>query len=107
MTHAEFSVRPQWHETGNAYFPAAAQVDGQWWVLRVNSFPDHPMWTLFVGGERRFDVDDVPPGWGDPADRDLPQLDEARAEAALADVAGYVAYGSEAGRACDNPFCCG
>jgi len=32
-------------------------VDGQWWVLRINSFPDYPIWTLFGGGERRFDVD--------------------------------------------------
>jgi hypothetical protein len=82
-------------------------VDGQWWVLRLNSFPDHPLWTLFAGGERRFDVDDQPLAWGRPADPDLPTLDEAQAKEALADVASLVAYGSEVGQPCGNPFCCG
>ena len=67
-SHSEFLVRPQWHETGDACFPTAARVDEQWWVLRVNAFPDHPLWTLFVEGERRLDVDDTPPAWGRPAD---------------------------------------
>ena len=107
VAHAEFDVCPQWHRTGSAYFPTAARVNGEWWVLRVNSFPDHPMWTLFVCGKRRFDLDDVPPVWGRPADQDLPLLDAPQAEAARAHVENFVAYGSEVGQPCDGPFGCG
>lgn len=103
----ELSKRPQWRRTGNAYFPVAAFVDGQWWVLRINAFPDHPMWTLFVGGRRRFDVDDVPAAWGDPANKNNPALDSKTAAEVLGPVESFDAYGSEVGRACDNPFCCG
>jgi len=105
-SHPEFSLRPEWQRTGNAYFPTAAKVDGQWWVLRVNCFPDHPLWTLFVGGERRFDIDDTPRAWGQPADQGLP-LTESQVEEALRDITAFVAYGSEVGQPCDNLFCCG
>lgn len=105
--HDEFRVKPSWQRTGNAYFPTAARVDGKWWVLRVNAFPDHPLWTLFVGGERRFDLDDAPSSWGAVAGDDLPHLDAEEARNALSKVRDFVAYGSEVGEPCDNPFCCG
>lgn len=103
----EWDARPSWRRTGDPYFPVAALVDGRWWVLRVNSFPDHPLWTLFVDGERRFDVDDAPPAWGRPADPSLPRLDGELVGEVLAPVEGLIAYGSEVGQPCDNPFCCG
>ena len=93
--------------TGNAYFPVAAKVGRSWWVLRINNFPDHPVWTLLVDGQRRFDVDDAPPAWGQPADPALPSLPATDAEKALEPVKTSVAYGSEVGQPCDNPFCCG
>lgn len=103
----ELLARPNWRRTGNAYFPVAALVDGRWWVLRINGFPDHPLWTLFVDGERRFDIDDAPAAWGEPADRSAPSLDDDTAERIVAPVQDFVAYGSEVGEPCDNPFCCG
>ena len=42
----ELHIRPEWGQTGNVYFPVAAVVNGEWWVLRINNFPDHPLWTL-------------------------------------------------------------
>ena len=95
-----------WKRTGSACFPYAAEQQGQWWVLRVNSFPDHALYTLFVDGRGVRDVDDVPEGWGRPTDatEDLPA---ATAEAVLAPVADLVAHGSEWGRPCENPYCCG
>ncbi|ONH32602.1 hypothetical protein [Pseudofrankia asymbiotica] len=102
-THAQ----PRWRRTGNAYFPVAAAVDGQWWVLRINSFPDHPLWTLFVNGVRRLDIDDAPPSWGEPAARSAPALEPGLHAEVLNPVRGLVAYGSEVGEPCDNPFCCG
>lgn len=105
--HPEFRVTPDWRKTGNACFPTAARVGDQWWVLRVNNFPDHPIYTLFVGGHRRFDVDDTPRAWGEPADKGWPRLSDLEAAEALSGIEDFVAYGSEVGRACDNPFCCG
>lgn len=106
MEQPELAIRPNWRRTGNAFFPIAALVSGQWWVLRINSFPDHPLWTLFVDGQRRFDVDDAPPAWGEPS-RLAVLLEPGQADAALAPVLTFEAYGSETGQPCDNPFCCG
>jgi hypothetical protein len=89
------AARPQWHRTGNAYFPAAAQVNGAWWVLRINSFPDHPLWTLFVDGVRQCDVNDIPSNWGIPTDPSNPQLDKTTATGVLAALVGLTDYGSE------------
>lgn len=102
----ELPERPSWSRTGDPYFPAAAVVGGRQWVLRLNCFPDHALWTLFVDGAGRFSIDDVPEGWGQPSDRSAPLLPPEAAEAALAPIRTLVAYGSEAGQPCDNLFCC-
>ncbi|RAY11450.1 hypothetical protein DPM19_30960 [Actinomadura craniellae] len=107
MPNPELACTPDWRRTGNSYFPVAAMVDGQWWVLRINCFPDHALWTLFVNGEPRFDIDDTPPSWGKPSDPSAPLLDQQAAWEALGPVRDLVAYGSEVGDPCDNPFCCG
>lgn len=107
MARPELHASPQWQRTGDVHFPVAASVDDRWWVLRINRFPDHPLWTLFVDGARRFDIDDVPPGWGQPADQSAPMLAARVAEEVLVPVRDFVAYGSEVGQPCDNPFCCG
>jgi hypothetical protein len=95
-----------WRRTQDAYFPAAALADGQWWVLRLNSFPDHPLWTLFVDGVSRGHSEDTPPGWGNPSDRSLPRLPAGQVETVLAPLRGLVAFGSEDGNPCDGLFCC-
>jgi hypothetical protein len=100
-------VEPHWNATGNPYFPLAARVSSQWWVLRLNSFPDHPLWTLFVDGEARCDIDDAPPAWGNVTSVGAPALGSADARDALDRVRDFIAYGSETGQPCDNPFCCG
>ncbi|MCX4091140.1 hypothetical protein [Nocardia sp. alder85J] len=107
MSHPALHARPRWQRTGHAYFPTAALVDGHWWVLRINSFPDHPLWTLFIDGERCFDVDDAPPAWGEPAAFSAPSLDEVTAARVVGPIQDFVGYGSEIGDPCDNPFCCG
>jgi hypothetical protein len=103
----EADARPHWCRTGSAYFPFAAQVSGAWWVLRINNFPDHPLWTLFVDGVRRYDIDDLPPAWGNPASRNNPHLDSRTAADVLAPISAFVPYGSEVGQPCDNILCCG
>ena len=106
MEHPELLATPQWRSTGDAFFPVAADVEGSRWVLRVNSFPDHPLWTLFVDGQRRLDIDDAPLSWSNPAGK-APLLEPDEIERVLAPVRGFVAYGSEVGKPCGNPFCCG
>lgn len=99
MIRPELTERPLWTCTDNAYFPSAAWVHGQWWVLRLNGFPDHPNWTLFVDGQVRCDVEDAPCAWGRPAAADRPAMNDEDIAAALGPVESFVAYGSEAGRA--------
>ena len=72
----------------------------------MNPFPDHDLWTLFVDGVARFDLSDVPVGWGRPSGA-WRRLPAGTARGVLATVQGFAVYGSEAGAPCDNPFCCG
>lgn len=108
MAHPVLGARPQWLRTGADYFPAAATVEGQWWVLRLNGFPDHPLWTLFIDGNTtRFDLDDLPPAWGKPLDPSAPLLETHLARMVLAPIRDLAVYGSEVGDPCDDLVCCG
>ena len=99
--------RVVWRRTDVPVFVHAARVDGAWWVLRRNGFPDHPLFTLFVGGVVVGDVEDLPsraPSWDlDVADR-LAVTAEERDEL-LAPLRGLGPYGSETGRPCDGDWC--
>ncbi|MGI5217056.1 hypothetical protein [Nocardia sp. CA-290969] len=98
-------ARPRWWGTGSWKFPLAAQVGGQWWVLRMNPFPDHDLWTLFIDGVARYDLNDAPPSWGDLAP--VAPLDPWTAGSLLTPLYEFAVYGSEVGQSCDDPFCCG
>lgn len=105
-------AEPRWMRTGYKFFPYAAQQSGQWWVLRFNyGFPDHEMYTLFVGREAVVDVTgdanhpvafarniaSLKP-FDDPSPE--PTLDAETAESVVSQVARYVAYGSEHDQPC-------
>lgn len=107
MTACALAISPPWHRTGSSYFPVAAQVDGHWWVLRINGFPEHLPWTLFIDGRARQDVAELPQAWGNLLTPLQPVLSLEEARAALAPVGDLIAYGSETGTPCRNPFCCG
>lgn len=102
-----------WRDTGSLRFPWAAEVDGSWWVLRLNDFPDHPLLTLFIDGERSADFEDSPEDrWPMPTPRvDHPDdpaewaLTPAERYNALGPLDGLAAYGAEVGRPCDGDFC--
>lgn len=99
------AARPRWCQTSNGRFPFAARVSGRWWVLRLNNFPDHPLWTLFIDGAVACDFDDRPPEWG-KQEWDTAPLSEGSDEAeALTPVQDFVAYGSEIGRPCRGECC--
>jgi len=104
----EAEAHPRWHATGHPLFPAAAKVDGAWWVMRLNDFPDHPLWTLFIDGNaRRFDTTGLPEHWAHPLHPTEAPLPPATAREVLAPIERFTIYGSEVGRPCDSDFCCG
>lgn len=56
-------IEVHWHESGNPERPWRATVKGAQWELRMNDFPDQPLYTLFVGNTAIGDFDDWPPLW--------------------------------------------
>jgi hypothetical protein len=97
-----------WRRTGTRVFLNAARVDGTWWVLRLNCFPDHPLYTLFADGVCVGDVEDLKtraPAWDlDVARR--PALTAGERGEVLTLMRGLGPYGSEVGEPCDGDWCC-
>jgi hypothetical protein len=58
-----FRVNVQWHETGDVEHPYQATVGRQTWVIRLNDFPEEPLYTLIVDGKDVIDFDNWPPRW--------------------------------------------
>ncbi|MFB6616954.1 hypothetical protein ACIGFK_33170 [Streptomyces sp. NPDC085524] len=92
-----------WHSTGSGVFPHAARVEGRWWVLRLNDFPEHPLLTLFVGGRHVADLDDVPADWQRLTD--TPALTSTERAEILDLMAGLGPYGSEHANPCSGDWC--
>jgi len=44
-------------------FPFKANVDSKSWKLRINDFPDEPMYTLFIENKAIITFDDRPDTW--------------------------------------------
>lgn len=85
-------------------FTDAVLVDGVWWVVRRNSFPDHPMYTFFVDGRCVGDFDTPPPAWSLRVSG-RPVLTAAERQEVLRLMSGLGPYGAEAGQPCDDIFC--
>jgi len=91
-----------WRRVSSNVFPYAALLDGvHWVVLRLNDFPDHPLYTLFIDGTRIFDVDVLT--LGSHPEHELLSPEERREVLAL--MRGLGPYGAEVGRPCDGDFC--
>lgn len=56
----EFAVAVSWTQTDGGY---QAQVGPERWTLRLNDFPDEPLYTLFVNHRRVGDFSDWPQAW--------------------------------------------
>jgi hypothetical protein len=52
-----------WVRTKSAEFPFELRSDGQLWRIRINDFPDEPMYTLFIEHEEIESFDDWPISW--------------------------------------------
>jgi hypothetical protein len=109
------AAQPHWLRTGFKFFPYAAQLTGQWWVVRANyCFPEHDLCTLFIDGHAIADLtgspDDPRPLVASIAalhpitpwiDARVPAMAAELAETAVAAAADYVVYGSESNDPCD------
>ncbi len=54
-------------EKTESYFRFEALVDGYVMRLRINDFPDEPLYSLVVNGEALADFEDDLPNWRFPA----------------------------------------
>jgi hypothetical protein len=52
-----------WQETQDSRFPYRATVDQQDWQLRMNDFPDEPLYTLFIEGREIIHFTKRPSAW--------------------------------------------
>jgi hypothetical protein len=102
-THPALVREICWRSVGSAVFTRAAHIEGVWWVLRLNDFPEHPMFTLFIDGCRIGDIDDLPASWLPPA-RGEPLAPPERQQV-LGVMGGLGPYGAEASVACRGDWC--
>ncbi|MFJ9777925.1 hypothetical protein ACIRVF_42920 [Kitasatospora sp. NPDC101157] len=98
-------ARVTWHDTDTAVFPYAARADGRWLVLRLNDFPEHPLYTLFIDAQVICDMDDVPVTWRLSPRATLPVLTAPGRAEVLRLMAGLGPYGAEAGTPCTGDWC--
>ena len=96
---------PEWHRVASAVFSFAAWVEGHCWVLRLNDFPEHPLFTLFIDGKVEGDLDDPPQAWQLQPSASIPVLDQDRRAEVLDLMRGLGPYGSEQGQPCDGDWC--
>ncbi|WP_369777056.1 hypothetical protein [Streptomyces sp. R33] len=94
-----------WHDTGTGVFCWAARAEGRWWVLRLNDFPEHPLYTLFIDAQVVGDIDDVPDTWRLRPSAALPALTAAERAEVLGLMTGLGPYGAEAGTPCEGDWC--
>jgi len=57
----------EWKEVGNPEEPLAAKVGRRKWTVRVNDFPDAPLYSLLVDGVSVMDFDNWPKTWSRPS----------------------------------------
>ncbi|MFJ9523686.1 hypothetical protein ACIRPK_36365 [Kitasatospora sp. NPDC101801] len=95
-----------WHDTGTSVFPYAVRVEGRWWVLRLNDFPEHPLYTLFIDAQVIGDMDDDPAAWQQlPSPEMVPALVAPERAKVLHLMAGLGPYGTETGTPCTGDWC--
>jgi hypothetical protein len=89
-----------WRCRDDRDFPWTAEADGEAWRVRLNDFPDEPMYRLFVGDQSVADFHDWPKPWhrlDDPSELALPIVKPPRkgnsaAPGALSNQAAFDAY---------------
>jgi hypothetical protein len=52
-----------WEKTESAEFPYRTFVDGQMWQIKINDFPEEPLYTLIIQGNEIVEFDDWSSFW--------------------------------------------
>lgn len=52
-----------WVKTEDVDFPYETKVKDVLWQIRLNDFPEEPLYTLCIQGNPLFDFDDWPHNW--------------------------------------------
>ncbi len=55
-----------WEETDSAEYPLRTLLDGHETRLRINDFPDEPLFSVIVAGQSVGELEDWPPAWRKP-----------------------------------------
>ena len=58
-----FNQDIQWRGTWNAEYPFRTYINGQTYRIRVNDWPDNPMFSFIENNKVIFDFDDWPNNW--------------------------------------------
>ena len=56
-----------WSRTGDPEFPFEASIASRSWRIRINDFPEQPLFTLLVDGTEVGDIEEWPEPWSRPA----------------------------------------
>ena len=58
-----FAERIDWKKTSDTEYPYQTMFEGRELLLRLNDFPDEPLYTLIADGEEAADYEDWSPFW--------------------------------------------
>jgi hypothetical protein len=55
-----------WEDTGDSVVPYRAQVANHIFTVRINDFPDEPLYSLLIDDQEIADLEDWPTAWTQP-----------------------------------------
>lgn len=78
MKHVSFDISNNWEDykdlqvavpwisarPNSRHILFKARMNKQWWLVRMNDFPDEPAMTLVIDQDEIMHFDDWPPFWG-------------------------------------------
>lgn len=59
----------KWDRSNDSEYPYCIVIDGKTLILRLNDFPEEPLYTLIVDGEEIIDLQSIPSTWQIPRSR--------------------------------------
>jgi hypothetical protein len=69
--HPELHISVPWRTaSGRDYIVFEAIVGNSHWIIRLNDFPDEPLYSLLINGDEIIHFDEWPANWNRP---DLPK----------------------------------
>ena len=76
LLQESLAKKVSWTQTHDPITPWLATVERDTWTLKVNDFPNEPMYTLLINDQEVGSFDDWQPHWSVSVAPDTAQLDE-------------------------------